>query len=529
MKAISLACLLASVMVAFPARAEVVKSDVTVIVDYDGSIASAAMTPDAFLRAVTCNFYNTQKMRDRYQTLFVFTKGLLGGLTNVQQGWPVKNLTSGIGRPLTNQCQAFCSVLGRLRQAVKMGEIGILPDDPDQRYTGIPSYALSGIELMAHEFGHQWLASITFKTEDGVEHCRLRGYAPTGEPNEMAEKCDGYDINAYNQHWSFYFNSGSVMYGSEIEDKGNGTFRITYNNAKYGPLDQYLMGLRLPEEVGPLFLVDLDDGSIGSAAMPSTLTADTEVEGVRYDFTIEDVIRSEGARNPALDDCHWKGALILVVPNGTGVTDDDLQKIANYANRFEEFYDWATDGRGSFDLTADGRGLGTPTCPANSTTSPDTGTSLPDTATVSEGVSPADAWEMITNDSGFNAPDWAQIDFNSGGTDSAVASETTDRIVGLDVNRADLSTTGCTPGQRSCSQTILLECDEGGASMSVVKDCATDGLICVSGLCALPPAGSTETGDGCSSNIDTRGTAWPVLVLLLGFFVTLARRRRAKI
>lgn len=371
MKRLGICCITALALTglaAGPSLAEVGPYDVALVADEDGSLGDMQTLgmPNVYLQKVACAFY--AKYPDQFDAIFVFTTYPLNFITNVQQGWPVKNLAKGIGRPLLNSAPQFCSYDSRLRQAVKMGDLNVLPNDPDATYTGIPWYALSGIELMAHEFGHHWLASVTFMKEDGVKHCLIRGYEPSGEA--QPGECDGYQEMDFNQHWSYYYNSQSVMYGSFIEDLGGGQFEVSYNGPKFSQLDQYLMGLRLPEDVEPQFLVDMED-EIGSSSLPIQPGNTAAIEGTRIDFTVEDVIRSEGERVPALDECHWKGALIIVHPLGQIPTPAQRQKVADYGQRFEEFYDWATDGRGSFDMTIDGSGTGSPGCSGTITPQPD--------------------------------------------------------------------------------------------------------------------------------------------------------------
>ncbi len=123
------------------------------------------------------------------------------------------------------------------------------------------------------------------------------------------------------------------------------------------------MGLRAPKEVGPLFPLDTGPVTTESAAYPETIGTSKKVQADRTDLTVDDVIRAEGLRIPATDPCHWKGAMVLVYAAGGPPNDKAIAKMVAYANRFEAFYAWATDGRGSMDLTRDGRGLGTPGCP----------------------------------------------------------------------------------------------------------------------------------------------------------------------
>jgi hypothetical protein len=228
---------------------------------------------------------------------------------------------------------------------------------------------------MGHEFGHHWLAAITFDRGDGVRRCLLRGFTPPGEM-PMNTDCDGYRNSDFNLHWSFYFNTGSVMYGNVIEDLGGGQFRLTNPGAKYSELDQYLMGLRDPLEVSPMFLVDVGPPSLESTAFPVERGTAPIISGERLDFTVGDIIRAEGPRVPARDTCHWKAAFILVHEENTSPTAAEIARVDAYRRRWESFYADATDRRGSFDTTLAGTGLGTSECPATAIETPDAGTSI---------------------------------------------------------------------------------------------------------------------------------------------------------
>ncbi len=339
--------------------------EIAVIEDVGGVILTGmgASMPNVYCQNAACAFF--QNHVDEYDALFIFNNAV----TNMQQGWSVQNFNEGIGRPLFDWTSTYCATNGRLRITVSMGNLRTLPFNPDDIAVIVPFYPLTGAELMAHEFGHHWLSAVNFDKGDGQGmQCLLRGYEPSssgGGKNSRADgSCNGYNTNDFNQHWSYNYNSCSLMYGSCIEDLGGGQFHYSYplGEVKYSPLDQYLMGLRAPEEVPPNFVVDTGD-FVGTSSIPiSHSSAGVEKSGARVDVTIEDIIRQEGPRNPATDSCHWKAAFVLIHPEGQPPTDLDLQQMEAYRQRWESFYDWATDERGSFDTTLDGCGIGTDTC-----------------------------------------------------------------------------------------------------------------------------------------------------------------------
>lgn len=509
---VALAMAVVALMTARPADAEVLPSDIALIEDVDGSITEAVSAPNNYLALISCAARKAG-YPDRFNAIFVYTTVPLNFLTNVQQGWPVVQRTQGIGRTNWNMSDKFCTQTGVLRHAVKMGYIQTMPDNPDDRYTGILGFALSGVELVAHELGHQWLASITFDKGDGAgKHCYLRGWEGSSEPQPGEVMCDGWPLNGYNQHWSYYFNSGSINYGSMIDDLGDGKFNFYYNKPKFSQLDQYLMGLRGPGEVEPMFLVVSGD-NMGSASLPIMPGKTVKVEGTRVDFTITDVIRAEGERNPPFEPCHWKGLTILVWSKEHPYANVHLNKLARYANRWEEFYAWATDGRGSFDMTIDGRGYGTATCPSALGPPPADGTQPPDQGTVAEEVQPdpGTTSEEVGPPDAFQPPDWSHIDF--GGNEDAAGDPGQRDLVGdaplpWDAFLADAS---CTPGLFQCVGDNVVTCRQDGSGWLVVQFCGDDGRACQDGACAI----SKRSGGCAAAGTGTALPAWPPLLLLV--------------
>ncbi len=509
---------------ALPASAEVLPSDIAVVDDTDGKITEQVSTPNGYLAMATKKFYLTHA--DLYDAVFVFSAvDISGMLTNVQQGWPVRNDTKGIGRDLLYNKTADFGSRGRLRQAVKMGDIRTLNDDPDKTYTGLLFFdGLTCIELMAHEFGHHWMASIKFKTEDGVTHCLDRAWEGSSEPQPGEILCDGWSEQGYNQHWSYFFNSKSLMYGMFYEETSPGNFKMWYDVPKFSELDQYLMGLRGPGEVPPLFALNGPDGlpPMGSASMPQRIRYEDakNVTGQRFDFTITDIIRENGERRPAREPCHWKGVIIVVASKSAPATPKILEKMARYANRWESFYSYATDGRGSFDMTIDGRGYGTDTCPSGNAPPPDQGPEPVPEQVIAEEVPSEDA--SVAED-GFGPPDWAGIDLGGGEAIAGDEDAAPREVVGGE----DGATTGeipaggiCVPGARKCDGNSVRECSPDGMSWGLVRNCADLGMVCTGqGACVE----KEKTSGSCDAGHRPASPSW--LLVLLPLAAWSLRRR----
>jgi len=268
----------------------------------------------------------------------------------MQQGMPIQHPIEGIGREGWSLYAppGDWGSAGRLQGAAKMCHIDKYPDDPDG-LMAFPLAGLTSVELLGHEMGHFWHASINFRKEDMTEdHTGLRG-----RENDSA-----------NQHWSGDFNSGpSVMYGADITDNGDGTF--TYDPAKprkYGNLDQYVMGLIPPEETGELFFLcsssNIEDCREGNPSLPVAKTASpsTVDDKHKHIVTIEDIVRAMGERKPNYDDAqkHFNIGFILVNKPGTTPFPNQLERLEKIRTRYEEWFHWATDGRSTICTRLDG-------------------------------------------------------------------------------------------------------------------------------------------------------------------------------
>ncbi len=519
---------------------------IALIEDIDGSILGSAATPNIYLGKAACAFYLSHP--DRFDAVFVFDVEQLG-IANVQQGWPVNSPSKGIGRGYASQASAyFCSHEDRLRQAVKMGTIDALPDDTDARACidwPLCFYPLTGIELLGHEFGHQWLAAVTYQKEGEDVACNIRGYEPTGGDNtDITESnlCSGGDINDFNQHWSYYLDSRSLMYGMFIDDLGNGSFNFWYQKPKYSQLDQYLMGLRLPSEVAPFFLVTNGDEDLtGSSSLPILNSPEEPAvhEGIRVDITIEDVIRAMGPREPELEPCHWKGAFIILHQTGKEPTTEQIAKVERYRQRWEEFYSWATDNRGSFDTRLDGCGNGTAGCPGEVEVGCDeppcqNGLQRCRGSKRSEYCYEQEWIELETCESYQFCIDGAcmgrppVVDGDEDTVDDPGESENDGEDTSSSEEAEEETLPGetiCTPEDTRCQGDVMERCSADGSQWLTGTDCGLTGYICVDSLgCVSPDTPKNGNSSSCNSLVNSRSTAGWLLMLAL---VMVFRRRHA--
>ena len=139
--------------------------------------------------------------------------------------------------------------------------------------------------------------------------------------------------------------SGSHDEGNAIADLGGGVFRTGPASQRYGPLDQYLMGLRAPEEVPPFFIIRNPqvDGVQSAERAPQS---NVDIRGTRKDVTIQDVISANGTRvpAPAPGAAPWKVAF-LYVTQGDPADASKAALVETIRSQFEAYFLNSTEGR----------------------------------------------------------------------------------------------------------------------------------------------------------------------------------------
>lgn len=359
--------------------------DTTGVITQSGTEGSGFTEPlqSRFCKETAKAFYASHP--DEFDGLITFSAKTFSDLENVQQGTPVRLTAQGLGHQSSWNFTSQYGSAGKLSQCVFMASLDKLPNSPDGQTSGpfgLP-FGLTGIELVGHEYGHHWLMAANFDKGNGAG---------------ASDLLRGYESESPNLHYSAYANSGSVMYGEFITDNGNGSFTLRGGDRKYNQLDQYMMGLRAANEVAPMFAVD-DGSGHGSPAVAQPKNSSLTVNGTRVDITIADIIRANGQRNPSVATSQkcWRVAFVLVTPGNTVPTAAQIAKVEAYRARWENWFKWATDGRGSMDTRLNGSGCsvngassgpfdgGVGTLPdAGTTPKPDAGTSAQDAGTTTD-------------------------------------------------------------------------------------------------------------------------------------------------
>lgn len=211
----------------------------------------------------------------------------------------------------------------RLNSVINMGPLSQYPDDLNKPMARRPED--TPLTILAHEAGHLFLAFASVPDSS----------APYGRPM----------LGGGGVHWSFNFNSdASLVEGNRIQDSGSGTprFKTTGSAKGYSALDQYLMGFRAADDVPPFHDLFFVTGSpYPNSRLPQT---GLSFNGERRNVGLDELIAAVGRRTPdyTIAQRRFRFAFILLVKSGDQVSDADVQKLNNFRQSFETYYQAAS-------------------------------------------------------------------------------------------------------------------------------------------------------------------------------------------
>jgi len=235
------------------------------------------------------------------------------------------NYVAGINKTQGISDSTASAGITRLVGVLNMNDIPDYPADPQTDFLG---GVASGVEILGQETEHAFAAF----TQADIADILGRGDA----------------------HWSFFLNhpggpgNASPMEGNLWQDNGDGTFITTESFNGYSPLDDYLYGIRAPQDVPPFYVIDSTDFNDGTFPSPGTTAS-----GTRIDLTIDNIINLNGARLPDTTTSMkiFHIAFVLVVPQGTTPTTSDLDFMNQFRIGWENYFSTTTDSLGVMDTT----------------------------------------------------------------------------------------------------------------------------------------------------------------------------------
>ncbi|HKQ80222.1 MAG TPA: hypothetical protein VJ810_41400 [Blastocatellia bacterium] len=281
-------------------------------------------------------FYATHPGRDVYDFVYLVTDFNFDLGNAFAFYLPLRNDANGIGQPVGMSPVASEINSQRIQGILNLSNISTqYPDSPVTRFPQAGfNHALS---IMGQEQGHRWLTYINF---------------PDANPRLL--------LGRDNAHWSFFLSIPSSMSnpaaprsssaeGNVWRDNGNGTFTSINLIDGFSRLDQYLMGLRPASDVPDTFVIANPSGT--SATREFNPFPNVTVNGVRQNVTINQIIQSNGARNPDSTNApkNFRAAVVLLTQQGSQPSAATIEKITRFRLAWESYFRQSTDSLGSIN------------------------------------------------------------------------------------------------------------------------------------------------------------------------------------
>ncbi|MBM3787064.1 MAG: hypothetical protein FJW30_22125 [Acidobacteria bacterium] len=244
----------------------------------------------------------------------------------------VRSSRRGIGDTAIDAGRQYGSA-NRLQAVLNMGPLSNYPANPADRFPLRGNTGDTGLTVLAHEIGHLFLAFVSVPDSSGG----------SGRPM----------LGRQGFHWNFRFNSeASILEGNRIRDNGESAsprFTTVATVEEFSPLDQYLMGLRAPDEVPATFLVE--NASLSPGVVDPSVGV--SFNGVRRNVTVDDIVAAHGRRTPdhTVEQRRFRIGFVLITPEGTAARSADIEKLERYRGELEASYGRFTSGRGAMEAT----------------------------------------------------------------------------------------------------------------------------------------------------------------------------------
>jgi hypothetical protein len=236
----------------------------------------------------------------------------------------ISNDVQGIGLGMFDNSALYGSG-GVLESRCNMNRLGVWNANPNARVFGKGNNFLT---IMGQEAGHRWGAFINFQDS-------------TGAPSNLI-------LGRSDAHWSYFFDvDHSSLEGGNWDFQSPQIYICPTSIDFFSQLDEYIFGLRTPNEVAPMFYVASPTNDLPQNRSVGTPMVNSFAFGNPVPVTIDDIIAAEGPRLPAVPDeeKHLRQAFVLLHQNGTTPTGAELNKIATFRRAWEDYFEQSVDGR----------------------------------------------------------------------------------------------------------------------------------------------------------------------------------------
>ena len=271
--------------------------------------------------ALMQRFY--EQFPDEFFQLVFFTNFVqtMSGFANELN---IKNDVTGIGLDIFDSSSQYGSN-GVLESRCNMNRLDAwLSSDPFNRWF---SKGNNFLTIMGQEAGHRWGAFTYFDAGGGPSNLILgRGDA----------------------HWSYYADiDHSSLEGGNWVGTGGDNYVCPTRIDYFSELDEYLFGLRTPDEVKDFFYISSASNNLPTSRDDGTPLLGATASGVFTPVTVENIIAAEGARTPveAAENKDLRQGFILLVQSGTSPSQADLDKVAGFRSAWEDYFEKSCDGR----------------------------------------------------------------------------------------------------------------------------------------------------------------------------------------
>ncbi len=259
---------------------------------------------------------------DEFFQLVFFTNfsQTMAGFANEQN---IKNDVTGLNLGIFDSSGQYGSN-GVLESRCNMNQLSAWATDPTTRFYSKQNNFLT---IMGQESGHRWGAFVYFDSGSG--------------PSNLI-------LGRSDAHWSYYADlDHSSLEGGDWLEVSAQNYTCPTMIDYFSEIDEYLFGLRTPEEVTDFFYISSSSNNTSAARSVGTPVQGAGAVGTYTPVTVYDIIAANGLRTPSVagEEHDLRQGFILLVKAGLPPTQGQLDQIAGFRSAWEDYFEKSCDGR----------------------------------------------------------------------------------------------------------------------------------------------------------------------------------------